>query len=99
MVTRGVIAAVASFRRHTPGIDVAGRRMEEAELGLAGGSLPRLRNVRLILALWLAADQERCCEGLSIRRRSWAHLRVPLLVLLCGPQQQSQWLECRGALL
>ena len=45
--------------------------MEEAELGLAGGSLPRLRNARLFLALWLAADQELCCEGLSIRRRSW----------------------------
>ena len=45
--------------------------MEEAELGLADGSLPRLRNSRLVLALWLAADQELCCEGLNIRRRGW----------------------------
>ena len=67
----GVIAAVASCRPHTPGIDVAGRRMEKAELGFAGGSLPRLRNARLVLALWIAADETLCCEGLSIKRRGW----------------------------
>ena len=52
-------------------VDVARGRTEEAELGLAGGSLPRFRDARLVLALWLAADQELCCEGLSIRRRGW----------------------------
>ena len=45
--------------------------MAEAELGLAGGSLPRLRDARLVLTLWLAADQELWCESLSIRRRGW----------------------------
>ena len=58
MIITGVIEAVASFHRHS----------RQAARGVIVRYFAPFRKARLVLALWLAADQELCCEGLSIRR-------------------------------